>query len=111
MGSISYRTVNLFKMLPFYSRQRYPHECAHANFLPRADMGAKTRIECGVEYSGGGGDQCARRLRTDAPAGGFELSGIYFCARTGRRPAEAALRAARTCLRVVVMPLWKGASV
>jgi hypothetical protein len=42
---------------------------------------------------------------------GSSYLGFIFARAPSAAQAEAALRAAHACLRVVVMPLWKGISV
>ena len=42
---------------------------------------------------------------------GSSYLGFIFARAPSAAQAEAALRAAHACLRVVVMPLWKGVSI
>ena len=68
------------------------------------DLREKFVAVCTKSYKG------LRGERESLPEGSSYL-GFIFARAPSAAQAEAALRAAHACLRVVVMPLWKGVSV
>jgi len=69
-----------------------------------ADLREKFIAVCTKSYKG------LRGERESLPEGSSYL-GFIFARAPSAAQAEAALRTAHACLRVVVMPLWKDVSV